>query len=289
MKRFAISTRDDHVLRLYYPALEVAREHCPDAKITEDNDQSRVAYIKQMLGYAEECRTVERNGSTVYILRFETSVGTCLTALFMDNSDGVWYDFCEYQLWKFGALVTPVLKTLCTPEKFCKEFIVQKSEYTVLCMGKKSEVKKPEVLKNVAKFASVSFEGMCQCQLFLNGQDLYIKHGDYFSPEYRRPEDCGTPLLYRLDKYGIQHGKREKFIYADSWGAIVLRRAAWIKISNFTFLVRHLNKVEVATNVWSMLRSYHNWRDDEQNWDWIRFLENVASTTKKYLDRNNIG
>ena len=82
MKRFAISTRDDHVLRLYYPALEVAREHCPDAKITEDNDQSRVAYIKQMLGYAEECRTVERNGSTVYILRFETSVGTCLTALF---------------------------------------------------------------------------------------------------------------------------------------------------------------------------------------------------------------
>lgn len=284
MKRFRVLTEDGYVLRLYYPTLEVAQKYYPRANIMEDNDHSHIPYIKQMLDSATECRTAERNGSTIYLLRFETSVGICMAELSQDNSDGVWYDLCKYQLWKIGVLVVPMLKTLCTPAEFCRDFLVPKAEYAVLCMGRKSEVKKPEVLKGVMKFASVSFEGMCQCQLFLNGQDLYIKHGDYFSPELHNSEDFGTPLLYRLDKYGIPHGKKEKFIYADCWGAIILRRVAWIRISNFASLVHHLNNVEVAATVWPMMRSYHHWRNNELNGGWMRFLETVAVTTRNYLN-----
>jgi len=288
LKRFRITTGDGHTLRLCYPSLETAKERYPDAEITEDNDQSHVAYIQRMIDAAAECQTVERNGSIVYLLRFEISVGTCHAALFKDSSDGLWYDLCKYQLWKSGAVVVPVLKTLCAPADFCKDFLVPKAEYTVLCMGKKSEVKKPEALRGVVKFASVSFEKMCQCQLFLNGQDLYIKHGDYFSPEYCRPEDRGKPLVYRLDKYGVPHGNKERFVYADCWGAIVLRRVAWIRISNFIPLVRHLNDVEISKTVWPMIRCYHHWGSDEQNGGWGRFLEAVAGATRKHLEEKGV-
>lgn len=124
---------------------------------------------------------------------------------------------------------------------------------------------------------------MCQCQLFLNGQDLYIRHGDYFSPELYNPEDFGTPLLYRLDKYGIPHEKREKFVYADCWGAIVLRRVAWIRISNFVSLAHHLNSAEIAKTVWPMIREYHKWPVHEFNIECERFLENVAKATQEHL------
>lgn len=98
MKRFRITTGDGHTLRLCYPSLETAKERYPDAEITEDNDQSHVAYIQRMIDAAAECQTVERNGSIVYLLRFEISVGTCHAALFKDSSDGLWYDLCKYQL-----------------------------------------------------------------------------------------------------------------------------------------------------------------------------------------------
>lgn len=285
MKRFRVSLGGCHILRLYYPTLEVAQRNYPDAEIAEDDDQSHVAYIQQMLDCAVDCQPTKRNGSIVYLLRFELSIGTCWAMLSKDDNDDVWYDLCKYQLWKSGAVVVPALKTLCTPAEFCKDFLGPKSEYAVICMGKKNEVKKPEALKGVVKFASVSFEGMCQCQLFLNGQDLYIKHGDYFSPELYNPEDHGTPLLYRLDKYGIPHGKKEKFVYADCWGAIVLRRVAWIKISNFVSLVRHLNSAEIAKTVWPMIREYHKWPVYEFNIEWERFLENVAKATQEHLSQ----
>lgn len=283
MKRFKIKVEDSHVLRHYYPPLDITQKQYPDAKIAEDNDQSYISYIQKMLDSATECYPVERNESVVYILRFELSVGTCSASLSKSSINGVWYNMCRYQLCKSGTVVAPVSKTICTPAEFCKMFLTPKPKYTVLCMGKKGEVKKPEVLKGVAKFASVSFEKMCQSQLYLNGQDLYIKQGDYFSPEYLDPDDGGTPLLYRLKKYGIPHSKRERLTYADSWGAIVLRRVAWIRITNFVFLVCHLNNVEIATTIWPMIQSYHHWGRNEQSEDWMRFLEAVADTTRKYL------
>ena len=285
MKRFKVQTPDGRCLHLYYPTLEKAAESNPGAAIEEYTDQSHVKYIDQMFDSADEaCGSMERKGSLIYLLRFNTSAGDCYVTLHKDASDGAWYDLCEYQLHKIGATVVPILKTLSSPKEFCLKFLFPKSEYTVLCMGAK--LSKPKELKGIQKFASVFFSAKrCKCQLFLDGSDLYINHPDYFSPEYCRPEDHGTPLSYRAKKYGISVPK-EKFIYEDNWAAIVLRRRAWIKISNFRFLVCHLDNVQVSIVVWSMLCQYHSWPKTEHNIDWRIFLENVACTTQKYLQQN---
>lgn len=263
MKRFKVTTGDGKSLLLYYPTMEVAQEHYPEATITEHDDLSYVEYINKMLDRADDCKTVEPLRSTVYLLRFNTSVGVCLAMLFQDISDGIWYDLCEYQLWKSGAVVSPITKTLSDPAKFCKEFLVPRSEYTVLCYGGK--LPKPKELKGVQKFASVSFEQVCQCQLFLRGDDLYIKHRCYF-PFYERTGEINP----------CTHLERMVMVMPN----------AWLRITNFVSLVKHQNSAEIATTVWPMIREYHRWPSHEHNTEWERFLEDVANTTQKYLSEN---
>lgn len=262
LKRFKVQAEDGHTLLLYYPTQVKAQESYPDAIITEYTDQPHVEYIERMLAAADDCKTEERNGSTVYLLRFNTSAGVCFAMLSRDISDGVWYDFCEYQFWKSGALVVPVTKTLSNPAEFCKQFLFPKSEYSVLCKGGK--LSKPEEIRGIQKFASVSFEGLCQCQLFLKGDDLYIKHNDYFSKQ--RPT-----------------GKIDPITHIEEWVVCICH--AWLRITNFVPLVRLLNSAEIATNVWSMIRDYHHWNENEYNMEWKRFLESVAKATSDYLNK----
>ena len=154
MKRFKVQTADGHTLLLYYPTQEKAQERYPDATITEHTDQSHVEYIERMLAAADDCKTAERKGSTVYLLRFNTSAGICLAMLSRDISDGMWYDLCQYQFWKSGALVAPITKTLSNPAAFCKQFLFPKSEYEVLCAGGK--LPKPEEIRGCLLYTSPS-------------------------------------------------------------------------------------------------------------------------------------
>ena len=262
MNRYIVKTEDGE-LHLYYPTLEDAQADYPDAEITLCEDLSHIKYIEQMFNAVDKvCGMTERKGSLVYLLRFKTSAGDCYVTLHKD------------------------FKTMSTPKEFCLKFLSPKTEYIVLCVGNK--LSKPKELKGIKKFASVSFiPNRCTCQLFLDDSDLYIKHPDYFSPTYCRPEDYGTPLSYRAKKYGISVPKN-KFIYDDNWGAIVLRREAWIKISNFCFLICHLDNVQVSTAVWSLLCRYHSWPETERNTDWSLFLEAVADTTRQHLLERSI-
>jgi len=263
------------------PFMEDALKHHQEAAISKPQDMPYMEYINRMLNSACEHKSVERQGCIVHMLRFNTPVGVCYAWLYQKAADGTYFDFSEYQLWATGRVVSPTSKTMSTPKEFCQQFLFPKAEYAVLCAGRKNRIKKPEVLRGVKKFASVSFAGRNQCQLFLNGQDLYIRHGDYFSPTYCKPEDNGTPLMYRLKKYGMQTKFKEKHIYMDCWGAIVLRRIAWIRISNFVPLLRHLNDVEMAAVILSMIWSYHHWEEGKQNEEWKNFLMSVAKATRK--------
>lgn len=260
MRRFVITVADGKSLSLYYPDAESAREHFPNAAIEEHTDQTYLEYINRMLSNAEICTTAERSGSTVYQLRFNTSAGVCLAWLYQDNSDGKWYDFCDYQLWKSGSTTVPIMKTMCDPARFCKLLLFPKTEYTVLCCGGKPE--KPKQLKGIRQFASVSFEGVCKCQLFLNGADLYIKHNDYFSPHVKTGEI--DPRTY-LEKTAVQICH------------------AWLRITNFVPLINLLNKLEAALTIWHMICDYHHWGKDEYNFEWKRFLESVTDVTQQYI------
>lgn len=238
MKRFKVQTRDGHSLLLYYRTQAEAQEHWPDATIEDYDDQSHVEYIQQILEVATICKTVERNGSIVHVLHLDTPVGTCIVQLLQDSTDGVWFDFCKHQLWKAGAVAVPFGWNLSNPTDFYKQFLFPQVEYAVLSIGRNH--KKPKELCGIKKFTSVPFNE-CKCQLFLNGDDLYIDHHDYFSPLWRPPaDDIGKPAAYYLKKYFGQT-KSEKFIYADCWGGIVLQSKAWLRITNFVPMVKILN------------------------------------------------
>ena len=280
MKRFKVQTGDGHTLFLYYRTQAEAQEHWPDAIIEDYVGQSHVAYIQQMLEAATSCTTAERNGSIVHVLRMDTPMGICIVQLMQNSVDNVWFDFCQYQLWKIGVVVVPFGWNLTNPADFCKQFLFPQAEYVVLSSGKNH--KKPQELCGIMEFASVSF-GKCKCQLFLKGDDLYINHHDYFSWSWRPPaDDLGKPTTYYLKKYfGI--ARPEKFCYADCWGDIVLQNKAWLRITNFVPMVKILNAPQIAKKVWPMIREYHNWPSCEQNTDWEQFLDCVAVTTKNYL------
>lgn len=154
LKRFKVQTADGHTLLLYYPTQEKAQESCPDATITEHTDQSHVEYIERMLAAANDCKTAERKGSTVYLLRFNTSAGICLAMLFRDISDGMWYDLCQYQFWKSGALVAPsFVNSFFSRSRNTKCFVLAASSQS----RKKSEALGNSLLSLLRECASASY------------------------------------------------------------------------------------------------------------------------------------
>lgn len=281
MKRFKVQTGDGHTLLLYYRTQTDAQENWPDAVIEEYDDQSHVEYIQRMLEAAIIHKTGERIGSTAHILKLDTPVGVCVVQLFQDDTDGVWLDFCKYQLWKTGAVVMPFGWNLSNPADFCKRFLFPQAEYAVLSSGRNH--RKPKELSGIRKFASVDFS-KCKCQLFLKGDDLYIDHHDYFSPLWRPPaDDIGKPQNYYLNKYFGGTTRREKFVYADNWAGIVLQNKAWLRITNFVPMVKILNASQISQKVWPMIREYHRWPPYERNMEWERFLEDITEATLKFM------
>lgn len=149
MKRFKVQTADGHTLLLYYPTQEKAQESYPDATITEHTDQSHVEYIERMIATADDCKTAERKGSTVYLLRFNTSAGICLAMLSRDISDGMWYDLCQYQFWKSGHWSLQSLRPYLIRLRFVNSFFSRSRNTKCFALAASSQSrKKSEALGN---------------------------------------------------------------------------------------------------------------------------------------------
>lgn len=98
---------------------------------------------------------------------------------------------------------------------------------------------KPKELRGIKQAFSVDYiPRKCRCQVFVKGDDIWVKHRDYFSSLMTIPAgDLGTPLAYRAKKY-LNKDISSKFIYDDSWGSIVLRNEAWLVIENLYKQIR---------------------------------------------------
>lgn len=143
-------------------------------------------------------------------------------------------------------------------------------------------LEKPSELKGVPQSFSVALNPKCACPCFVHGDDLWIKCRDFFSPSWRPPaNDIGKPTSYYLRKYfGVT--KPEKFVYPDTWGEIVLRSEAWIRIHNLIPALRRLNGAQIAGLIWKGICACNGWPDTEQNTEWNRFLENTANAARAY-------
>ena len=101
------------------------------------------------------------------------------------------------------------------------------------------KLRKPKELKNIKQVFAVDYiPKKCTCGVFIKGNDVWIKHRDYFSDTLKLPaEDVGRPLEYLANKY-CDTTKKNKFIYPDAWGSIVLRNEAWILLQNLVLDIR---------------------------------------------------
>ena len=112
-------------------------------------------------------------------------------------------------------------------------------------------LRKPKELKGVKQAFSVDYiPNKCKCGVFLNGNDVWVKHRDYFSDIMELPaEELGQPLGYLANKYcGAE--KSDKFIYPDAWGSIVLRNEAWVHLKDVLLDIRTgMFELDIVNNI----------------------------------------
>lgn len=269
MKRYLIDG-----LKLYCPDIVTARSKHPGSEVEEIDDTEHLPYIDLLMERSSgEIVTMQRPPSDIrYYFKAETPFGICEIMLSKDADDGHFYDFCQYRLHEIGKLQIPVLWTISSPKSAYSELFTGKTGYFILEMGKKPT--KPKELKGIKQIGTVGFLNRAACQFFVVENDLFVKHTDYISPSYRRDEDIGTPLEYRARKYGMGE-KKNKFVYADCWGDIVIRQVVWLRIVNIMPLVKRMNHVQVGMEICRLMCEYHGFNQLNDP-EWQRFWERAA-------------
>ena len=149
------------------------------------------------------------------------------------------------------------------------------------------KLKKPKELNNIKQSGNISFcRNKCKCPYFIKGNDIYIKHRDYFSKSFELPiEDIGTPLNVILNKY-FNKNKANKFVYSDCWGNVVLRNEAWIKLENIMLFVNDYVPSQLAYMVCQQQKEYHKFEDD-LDMEWENFYEELFRKLRKALDNRS--
>ena len=286
MKRFKVQTGDGSLF-LYYPTKADAQARWPGAVVEEYGDLSYLDGIE-----AIKTRSVlisEAPGIALY--RMPHADGEIYIKLIYDEADGLYYDIIRYQQRKIGAFTIPITWDVSSIQEFLDGYINRKPLcYNLVSMRdyRQPKLKRPAELKGVKRSFSVTFGEKCRCQCFVHGDNLWILHRDYFSPEWRPPiDDIGKPTSYYLKKY-FNVTRSEKFIYPDTWGTIVLRSEAWIRIDNLIPSLKYLKPTQISQRVWDMMRKLHGWPASERNNDWERFLESVVVAATNYLKQEEV-
>lgn len=148
-----------------------------------------------------------------------------------------------------------------------------------------NKLDKPKELKGVKQVASVPFL-KCKCQIFIVGNDVWIKHNDYFSPSLDMGKEYfGTPLVVRVNALHEMLGDdrvskcRKGFVYPDTWGDIVLKQEAYIILKNL--MVDINNRVfppHIINRITNQQEKYHGFDELELTvGEWERFYENVVN------------
>ena len=141
---------------------------------------------------------------------------------------------------------------------------------------------KPKELDGIKQLDSVTYiPKKCVCPLFIKGNDVYIKHRDYFSPVFVT-EEVGAPLEFITKKY-LGKEKGRKFVYCDAWGSIVLRNEAWIKLENLVVDIKDgVFPVRLKDNILRQIEAYHEFTNMITG-DMERFIESVIKSTQEYI------
>lgn len=134
----------------------------------------------------------------------------------MFNLDGTYSDVIQYKQ------RNELLWTLETIDNFIYSYTppISYREHSVRFYGE-AKLKKPSELKESICLGSVAYiPGKCTCRIYLQGNNIWIKHRDYFSSHDGGSYDPNVNL------------KKPKFVYNDFFGSVVYRNEAWLCIEN---------------------------------------------------------
>ncbi len=166
-------------------------------------------------------------------------------------------------------------------------------EFTIISYRKYGEPKlpKPKELSKIKQIGSVDYiPKHCSCQVFIKDNDVYIKHRDYFSKQFVPSDDndLGKPLNHTIQKYfPDMNTKKDRFIYTDDWGGVVLRDEAWIKLRNLVHIIKRKDYFEpnIRNKIVGLQEQYHHMRcgellvsDMERMWE--RLIKLVKEEVK---------
>jgi hypothetical protein len=182
-----------------------------------------------------------------------------------------------------------ILWTWSTPQEFYEQYINKDKqlkfiEYSFRKYGE-PKLSKPKELKGIKQTFSIDYiPKKCKCPIFILGNDVWVQHNDYFSPSMDLPsEDIGMPLGVLCKKY-LDKDKKNKFVYPDAWGDIVLRQQAWIKIENLMHRLRLGDfELDLLKDILRQQEMICGFKENELICtDMERFWERVIIECKKY-------
>lgn len=276
MKRWLVNN-GEYELKLYYKTLEECEKHNPNCEIKECNDYEYLKVVEEIVNKSEEVGK-DFKGRTVY----KINIGNGSVLFKPLKEEGLILDCIYYQVWNNERFINPITWSICDVEEFYNKFTnkIPLSFYvhTFRKYGEPKMKKPKEMGKEDRKFSVDFIPKHCKCQCYVIGNDLWIKHRDFFSEEMKYDkEDFGTPLEYRANKY-LGKEKKGKFVYNDCWGSIVLRNEAWIVFENLIDKKETIgNEVLLGREMLKVFSRYHKVSDVYfVSGDWEFFFERVA-------------
>jgi hypothetical protein len=298
MKRWILTLEgNDYKPLIYADTAEKARQYFSSENVTDIQPYTNMEYLK----YIEEIKSKSellgeqprKDGAREWY-KCVLPDGFARIRLYKDL-DGEYYDIAEYQFMSNDSLIYPCTFTYSNPAKVYSLFFTMPLSCEVASYRFYGQPKlaKPAELKGVKQSFSADYiPNKCSCPCFVNGDDLWIKHRDFFSASHRPsdPKDNGTPLVYRAKKYfGIDLTHKEKFCYSDCWGDIVLRNEAWIVFRNFGQVVRHDRHQPIQSLIKTFLQSdvLVKFNIDTLSNDWYRFFEDMVKKYKLFIEKGD--
>lgn len=273
-------------LKVYAKSKEEVEKKYPNYDIERVEDTEHLGYIEELKSKSKMYSSQEKDGEFKELYEYSNTFGDLEYCLTKDLNDNHYYDYAEYIFVRRGRNIEPVMRIITSPKDLYNKFMNFPSfQYEVISSSKPGvsmKLDRPPELKGVKQLGSAKC-GKVSNQIFVKGNDLYIKCNDYLSPlAPESPDEIGTPLNYRMEKHGLEP-KSNKFIYEDNWGAIVLRRGAWIKFTSFVNLLDLYDDAGLAKLCCRMIEKYHDFDEPLEVW-WTIMFVSICKQVRSYSD-----
>ena len=293
MKRFQVGAA-----QLYYDSIEDAKREWPEYDVYEIDDTAHEKYLP-LLTSNEKVKEVAWNPRVLReYYQITTQYGKFAYILSKDPKDGRYYEIVHSRFAEYGKLFVPCTWCLQGMKSFFYSMSILQGEIefsirSINKPGQKERPARPAELKGLKPIGTAYLYGgrkRGSIQVFVCGNDVYLNCSDYFSPSYRDPKLTGTPLSVRANALGMPSPKN-KFVYEDNWGDIVLRRRAWVQFTELATAMKLVSWKTVSSICEQAICRAHGFTSPLSS-EWRSALESICrmvadTTNKKREERIN--